>query len=126
MRQKLTLNDVSYRNQRVAQENKQQQVLQGGQGASLAHDGNNLGSTRSFFNERTDLTATEVSPRITTKEMNKSSGQVIRINTRVIKLSTEKSTMQSLNTRNSAKRMLRTFNDPGLNSAHTVQPHVNV
>ena len=50
------------------------------------------------MNERTDLTATEVSPRIKNSEVDDaSSGKRIKINTRVIKLSQEKTSIKMLN-----------------------------
>lgn len=42
------------------------------------------------MNERTDLTATEVSPRIMTTVIDKPTGKPVNINTRVIRLSQEK------------------------------------
>ena len=46
-----------------------------------------MASNRTFANERTDLTQTEVSPRGHSDVIDQPSGKVTKINTRVIKLS---------------------------------------
>ena len=49
------------------------------------------------MNERTDLTATEVSPRLHAEVFDEPSGQVIKINTRKVKLSQEMTSIRMLN-----------------------------
>ena len=57
-----------------------------------------LASNRTFMNERTDLTQTEISPRgQQTQAADQPSGKIMKINTRVIKLSQEKKSIKSLN-----------------------------
>ena len=56
------------------------------------------------MNERTDLTATEVSPRVHAGEViDQPTGQRIQINTRVVKLSSEKISIKALNIKGRVK-----------------------
>ena len=58
-----------------------------------------MASNRTFFNDRTDLTATEVSPRGISNKTGAPSeaGNALGMNTRVIKLSQEKKSIKMLN-----------------------------
>lgn len=85
---------------------------QGSQGASNGEQV--LASQRSFLNERTDLTATEVSPRMTSTVIDKPTGKPVQINTRVIRLSQEKVSFKQLNIKGRQhtsrfKRMVQSF-----------------
>lgn len=71
------------------------QAVQGNQGESNVEA--NLSSQRSFLNERTDLTATEVSPRMTAIVIDKPTGKPVKINTRVVKMSQDKISIKELN-----------------------------
>lgn len=87
---------------------------QGTQGACLGGDDTMITTNRTFMNERTDLTATEVSPRMTAEVVERSSGKLIRINTRKVKPSQEKTSIRMLNVKgriqtNQIKRMLETM-----------------
>jgi len=63
-----------------------------------------MSTNRTFLNERTDLTATEVSPRLHAAEIiDRPSGKVVKINTRKVKLSLEKNSIRILNVNSRVK-----------------------
>jgi hypothetical protein len=110
-------------NDEVEKQRMYRQSGQGSQGASLISEGP-IASTRSFINERTDLTATEVSPRMTATIIEKTTGKPIKINTRVVKLSQEKTSIKMLNIKGIVqtkrfKRMMQSFQEE-VHSASTV------
>ena len=84
------------------------------------------------MNERTDLTATEVSPRLDAQVVERISGKLIRINTRKVKLSQEKTSIRFLNVKgriqtNQIKKMLETVSVATSNhgsSSESLQPQL--